>query len=370
MTERIIDALDLPFPVAGTDVIVGCSVGISVARGGTSSPTSCSATPTWRCTAPRPTASAASSLRPDDARARSSSVTSSRRTWGGASPAATSRSSTSRSSTLATASIVGVEALVRWRHPTRGLDRPGGVHPPRRGERHDRRARPVGPRTATRQVVDVASPSPASSDLALSVNLSPLQLQHPGFIDEVARRYRRIGIDPRDLTFEMTETAMFRDTAATIATLEPLRELGVRIAMDDFGTGYSSLATCAASRWTSSRSPGSSSARPTPMSRRPGHSPGPSWRSAARSACRSSPRASRPTSSSAMLRRLGCELGQGYLFGRPASAEAIEGILFDGVSGPLNEQARPERPAAERARTNASGTLLPPRTRSHASHAA
>ena len=95
--------------------------------------------------------------------------------------------------------------------------------------------------TAARQVVEWHR-LPGLEALQLSVNLSPLQLQQPGFIDEVVAEIHDAGIDPHDLTFEMTETAMFRDIGATIATLEALRDLGIRIAMDDFGTGYSSLA--------------------------------------------------------------------------------------------------------------------------------
>ena len=113
---------------------------------------------------------------------------------------------------------------------------------------------------------------------------------------------------------------MFRDTAGDHrARSTTLRDCGVRIAMDDFGTGYSSLAYLR-------RFPvdilkiareligGPGEARGPA---RPGRSPGRSSRSGARSGCRSSPRASRPTSSSRMLRRLGCELGQGYLLRPP-----------------------------------------------------
>ena len=240
LTERIIVALELPFPLAGTDVIVGVQRRDQPSPAAASSSTNCCATPTSRCTGPRPTASAAPRSSTRRCTAPSSSATSSR---------PTSARSLSRGDLavyyqpivqLTTGRIVGVEALVRWRHPTRGLVDPADFI--RLAEENGKivalgravlRGRPPGRGVAR---------LPGLETLALSVNLSPLQLQHPGFIDEVTVDLRESGIDPRDLTFEMTETAMFRDTQATIVTLDVLRELGVRIAMDDFGTGYSSLA--------------------------------------------------------------------------------------------------------------------------------
>jgi EAL domain-containing protein (putative c-di-GMP-specific phosphodiesterase class I) len=80
-----------------------------------------------------------------------------------------------------------------------------------------------------------------ADDFFVSVNISPLQLQQPEFIDEIESTLAATGLDPRRLVLELTETAMFQDTEATISKLGALRAAGVRIAMDDFGTGYSSL---------------------------------------------------------------------------------------------------------------------------------
>ena len=130
---------------------------------------------------------------------------------------------------------------MRWDHPTRGpIDPTEFVGLAEENGTILALGRAVL-QTAARQVVEWHR-LPGLESLQLSVNLSPLQLQQPGFIDEVVAEIHDAGIDPHDLTFEMTETAMFRDIGATIATLEALRDLGIRIAMDDFGTGYSSLA--------------------------------------------------------------------------------------------------------------------------------
>ncbi len=335
MSERIIVALDLPFPVAGTDVIVGCSVGISVARGGELV----------------------------DELLRDADVAMYRAKSDGKRRAEVFDPKMHRSIVerhelnsdlgrsmnrgdlavfyqpiveLTTGSVVGVEALVRWRHPTRGLVDPADFI--RLAEENGKivaLGRTVL-RTATRQVVEWHR-RPGLENLSLSVNLSPLQLQHPGFIEEVTADIGELGIDPHDLTFEMTETAMFRDTQATIVTLDLMRELGVRIAMDDFGTGYSSLAYLR--RFPVDILKIARELIPGDADEREAWAFAKAILALGRSLGLTVVAEGIETDEQfRMLRRLGCELGQGYLFGRPASAEAIEGILFEGVSGPLNEQ--------------------------------
>ncbi len=137
--------------------------------------------------------------------------------------------------------MVGMEALVRWRHPTRGLVAP---------EEFISLAEESGSIGALGSYVlfqaahDVRAwnADHAPSDAVfMSVNVSPMQLQQPDFPDEVARVLEATGLPPRQLVLEITESAMFRDSAATIAKLQAIRERGVRIAIDDFGTGYASL---------------------------------------------------------------------------------------------------------------------------------
>ena len=135
----------------------------------------------------------------------------------------------------------GVEALVRWRHPTRGLLGPGEFIP---------LAEETGIivsvgtwvlEEACRQVAGWSASEEVGRSIALTVNLSAQQLQDGEFAERLAAILERTGLDPNQLVLEMTETAIFHDTSTTIARLEATRALGVRIAIDDFGTGYSSL---------------------------------------------------------------------------------------------------------------------------------
>jgi diguanylate cyclase (GGDEF)-like protein len=135
----------------------------------------------------------------------------------------------------------GVEALVRWRHPTRGLLGPSEFIP---------LAEETGVivslgtwvlEEACRQVAEWSGPEGVGRSLALTVNLSAQQLQEADFTERLGQILERTGLDPNQLVLEMTETAIFHDTTSTIARLEATRALGVRIAIDDFGTGYSSL---------------------------------------------------------------------------------------------------------------------------------
>jgi EAL domain-containing protein (putative c-di-GMP-specific phosphodiesterase class I) len=77
--------------------------------------------------------------------------------------------------------------------------------------------------------------------LRVAVNLSPRQLSHPGAVEFVLETLVKAGLPPELLCVEITESAFVDDAAATLATLNRLKELGVRLALDDFGAGYSSL---------------------------------------------------------------------------------------------------------------------------------
>jgi EAL domain-containing protein (putative c-di-GMP-specific phosphodiesterase class I) len=136
--------------------------------------------------------------------------------------------------------IAGVEALVRWDHPERGLLAPAefiGVA---------EESRLIGAvdrwviRTACAQMAvwrQLKMPSPR----VLSVNVSPWCLESPDFVDVVATTLAETGLPPRSLCLEVTESVLMR-RAASLETLAELRALGCYIAIDDFGTGYSSLA--------------------------------------------------------------------------------------------------------------------------------
>jgi diguanylate cyclase (GGDEF)-like protein len=142
---------------------------------------------------------------------------------------------------LANGRAVGVEALVRWRHPTRGLVNP---------EEFISLAEESGSIGALGSFVLMTAASEVGAwnarrepedSLFLSVNVSPMQLQQHDFLEEVERVLADSALPPRELVLEITESAMFRDSQATIARLSAIREHGVRIAIDDFGTGYASL---------------------------------------------------------------------------------------------------------------------------------
>ena len=137
--------------------------------------------------------------------------------------------------------IIGVEALVRWRHPTRGMIAPNmfiGL------AEETGLIDPLGQwvlEQSCAQVRDWAASISAADSLFLAVNVSIRQLQQPGFADVVAAALSRTGFDPRRLVLEITEGRLAEYREAIIATLQSLKRLGLRIAVDDFGTGYSAL---------------------------------------------------------------------------------------------------------------------------------
>jgi EAL domain-containing protein (putative c-di-GMP-specific phosphodiesterase class I) len=134
--------------------------------------------------------------------------------------------------------IIGVEALVRWRHPTRGLVFPDAFIP----LAEETQLMPDLGRwilaEACREVASWGSLRP----LRVAVNLSAVELQSPDVLaGDVAAALARSGLPPEALVLEITETALMRDVTDSISCLRELKELGVLLAVDDFGTGYSSL---------------------------------------------------------------------------------------------------------------------------------
>jgi diguanylate cyclase (GGDEF)-like protein len=140
---------------------------------------------------------------------------------------------------LARGTVTGVEALLRWTHPSRGLLLPDEFIPT---------AEETGViveigRWVIKTACEQAAAWHASGfELDLSVNVSARQLDDPGLEASVREALQRSGLDPRFLVLEITETTLMRDADSTIERLKALKRLGVRIAIDDFGTGYSSFA--------------------------------------------------------------------------------------------------------------------------------
>jgi diguanylate cyclase (GGDEF)-like protein len=140
---------------------------------------------------------------------------------------------------LATGTVAAVEALVRWRHPDRGLLLPAAFIP---AAEDTGLIRGIGSQVLRQACMQGAAwqlRHPASSPLAVSVNLSVSQLHHSDVVREVAGVLDSSGLDPQSLILEITETVLMQDLERGVLAL--LKELGVRIAIDDFGTGYSSL---------------------------------------------------------------------------------------------------------------------------------
>ena len=142
---------------------------------------------------------------------------------------------------LATRRLVGVEVLVRWQHPQRGLIQPLDFIPL---AEDSGLIRPLGRfilGEACRQAQDWWHRHPDHRPLRLCVNASVRQIEDPSFHDEVAAALARSGFDGRNLTLEITESLFMDDVQATVHKLCRLKELGLKLAVDDFGTGYSSL---------------------------------------------------------------------------------------------------------------------------------
>ncbi len=245
---------------------------------------------------------------------------------------------------LETGETYGVEALVRWRHPARGILRP---------DEFIRLAEENGTILALgswmllescREVVSWRRDRNVDQ-VALSVNLSAAQLQQPTFVDDVQAILAETGFPAADLILELTESAMFHDTHTTIARLQALRALGIRIAIDDFGTGYSSLGYLRRFQVDILKIArefiGSSDAASD------------DWAFARAIIALGRTLDLRVVAEGieddvqlTALRELGCELGQGYLFARPADGGTVAAKLWSRRDAAAAENARPVRRVA------------------------
>jgi diguanylate cyclase (GGDEF)-like protein/PAS domain S-box-containing protein len=141
---------------------------------------------------------------------------------------------------IGTGEVVGVEALVRWQHPERGLLPPDAFLPI--AEEVGLIAA-VGARVLDRALDECATwLASASLPLGLAVNLAPAQLADPTFEPVLFEMLERFSIPPQQLCLEMTETSLFTTTGGAAEALHRLDAAGICIAADDFGTGYASLA--------------------------------------------------------------------------------------------------------------------------------
>ncbi len=226
----------------------------------------------------------------------------------------------------------GVEALLRWQHPTKGLIPPLNFIPL---AEETGLIVPIGRwvlREACREAVLLHERFPRTPPLTVSVNLSVKQLQSETVVADVAEALESSGLPPSSLVLEITESVTMVDTELAVARLEDLKALGILLAMDDFGTGYSSLSYL-------SRFP----IDILKMDRsflRPDHED--SGLAAAIVGLGRSlnlhvvAEGIELPEQIVSLRALGCELGQGFLFAKPMPYEALSEYLVDDVDSSVS----------------------------------
>jgi diguanylate cyclase (GGDEF)-like protein len=228
---------------------------------------------------------------------------------------------------LADGRVSGLEALLRWHHPSRGLVGPDTFIP---------LAEETGLivelgrwvlEEGCRRAVEIQAA--AGEPLTMAINLSVKQLQHAGIVGEVRAALDASGLDPARLTLEVTESVMMTDPDTVVERLHELKALGLRLAMDDFGTGYSSLSYLSRlpvdilkmdrSFLHAGASPQASGLANAVVSLgetlaldvvAEGVEHADQWE---------------------RLRELGCDLGQGFLFARPMPVDATLAYLRDRV---------------------------------------
>ncbi len=136
---------------------------------------------------------------------------------------------------LSTNRIVGYEALIRWRHPKRGMIAPAEFVPV---AEETGMIAPIGEWVLRKACMDVRS---LPDDCFVAVNISPVQMMTKDFVTLVRTVVEETGIDPKRLELEVTETAMMQDRERAAQIMKELTEMGISVAVDDFGTGYSNL---------------------------------------------------------------------------------------------------------------------------------
>jgi diguanylate cyclase (GGDEF)-like protein len=224
--------------------------------------------------------------------------------------------------------LIGVEALLRWPHPQRGLIAPDEFIPL---SEETGLIVPIG-RWVLQQACRDALRWPGHVPVA--VNVSAVQFARGALARDVEQALSDTGLPPRRLELEITETAMIKDPATVLSVLHQLRERGVRIALDDFGAGYSSLSHLRSFPFDQLKID-RSFVRDAPERA--------DLRAIIRGVAtiadgmgmRTTAEGVETAEQMAAVRELGCTSVQGYLLGRPMAAEAISALVGQGsVSGP------------------------------------
>jgi EAL domain-containing protein (putative c-di-GMP-specific phosphodiesterase class I) len=140
---------------------------------------------------------------------------------------------------LETGSLIGAEALLRWRHPDRGLIPPERFVPL---AEDSGLIVPIGQWVLGEACRQARGWQEAGlGPVPVAVNVCAIELRHPGFLDGVRGVLAETGLDPRLLEVELTESVLMESAGTAAAVLRELKAIGIRLAIDDFGTGYSSL---------------------------------------------------------------------------------------------------------------------------------
>ncbi|MBN9390384.1 MAG: DUF484 family protein [Chloroflexi bacterium] len=142
---------------------------------------------------------------------------------------------------LKTGLVIGLESLIRWRHPEKGLIPPGEFIPV---AEETGLIVPIGWKMlfdSCRQMREWQIDNPDFSDARISVNLSSRQFLQPDLFEQIRTALTETGLSPQNLTLELTESVLMENAEIVTTNLLQLRAAGIRLALDDFGTGYSSL---------------------------------------------------------------------------------------------------------------------------------
>jgi diguanylate cyclase (GGDEF)-like protein/PAS domain S-box-containing protein len=249
---------------------------------------------------------------------------------------------------LDTGRMVGVEALVRWQHPERGLIAPADFVP---FAEETGLIVPIG-RWVLEQACKQArlwhEQYPLNEPLTMSVNLSVRQFQEPGLVETVADILRVWRLPPETLILEITESVMMRDSEASTMILRALKRLGVQLAIDDFGTGFSSLGYLQRFPLDVLKIDKSFVDNVTDGPDRSALA-GLIVQLARTFKLRAVAEGIENIQQVHELRALGCELGQGFHYGRPMEAFAIERLL-NGIPAQEVPSVWPDRHASTSAR--------------------
>ncbi|MDQ3143875.1 MAG: EAL domain-containing protein, partial [Pseudomonadota bacterium] len=213
--------------------------------------------------------------------------------------------------------VVGREALLRWRHPTRGEIPPDLFVPivEDAGLIHQ-----IGDWVIREACLEAAS---WSQPLTIAVNVSAAQLSGSGLAQTVLGALASSGLAPDRLELEVTESVFLGDDAATLASLERLRALGVRMVLDDFGQGYSSFGYLSRAKFSKIKIDQSFVRAAAAGERESNAIVGAILALASGLGVETTAEGVETEAQAAVMRRLGCTQLQGFLFGRPVAAAAL-----------------------------------------------